>query len=71
MLIHDGEVKFIGDPQESAAMYYRLNFAIDRDRQGEELDAELSTLIDDKAARVLTARLTDEAGQTRSPSRAG
>ena len=63
MLIHDGDLKFIGDPYESAAMYYRLNFAIDRDRQSDELDAELSTVIDDKSARVLSARLIGEDGQ--------
>ncbi len=63
MLIHEGEVKFIGDPQHSAAMYYRLNFALDRDRQGAELDAELSTVIDDKGARVVRARLLDRGGQ--------
>jgi ABC-2 type transport system ATP-binding protein len=63
MLIHDGDVKFIGDPYESAAMYYRLNFAIDRDRQGDELDAELGTVVDDKSARVLSARLIGEDGR--------
>ena len=28
MLIHDGELKFIGDSEETAARYYRLNFAV-------------------------------------------
>ncbi len=27
MLIDDGEVKYIGDPDETALRYYRLNFA--------------------------------------------
>jgi ABC-type polysaccharide/polyol phosphate transport system ATPase subunit len=27
LLIHDGEQRFLGDPEEAAASYYRLNFA--------------------------------------------
>jgi ABC-2 type transport system ATP-binding protein len=27
MLIHDGELRYIGDPEETALRYYRLNFA--------------------------------------------
>lgn len=27
MLIHDGEVRYLGDPEETALRYYRLNFA--------------------------------------------
>ncbi|MEA2145215.1 MAG: type transport system ATP-binding protein, partial [Solirubrobacteraceae bacterium] len=27
LLIHDGEQRFLGDPEEAAAAYYRLNFA--------------------------------------------
>ncbi len=27
MLIHDGELRYIGDPEEAALRYYRLNFA--------------------------------------------
>src|SRR5205807_1476380 len=27
MLIHDGEVKYLGDPEEAALRYYRLNFS--------------------------------------------
>ena len=26
MLIHDGELRYIGDPEETALRYYRLNF---------------------------------------------
>ena len=63
MLIHDGDLKFIGDPHESAAMYYRLNFAIGRDRQGEDLDAELATVIDDSSVRVRRSRLLGADGQ--------
>src|SRR5205807_10115191 len=27
MLIHDGELLYLGDPEEAALRYYRLNFA--------------------------------------------
>ena len=27
MLIHDGELRYIGDPEDAALRYYRLNFA--------------------------------------------
>jgi ABC-2 type transport system ATP-binding protein len=64
MLIHDGDLKFIGDSDETAAMYYRLNFAVDREAEGSELDRQLRAAVDDHAARVVEARLTDERGQT-------
>jgi hypothetical protein len=31
MLIHDGEQRYLGDPEEAALRYYRLNFADARD----------------------------------------
>jgi ABC-2 type transport system ATP-binding protein len=64
MLVHDGELKFIGDPEETAARYYRLNFAVARDQAEDQLDAQLNAVSDDDAARVISARLTDEGGQT-------
>ena len=63
MLVHDGELKFIGDPEETAARYYRLNFAVAKDQAEDQLDAQLNAVSDDDAARVLNARLTDEDGQ--------
>ena len=33
MLLHDGELRFIGDPEDAALRYYRLNFA-DGERTG-------------------------------------
>jgi ABC-2 type transport system ATP-binding protein len=64
MLVHDGEPKFIGEAQECAAKYYRLNFAVDRNAKGEELDRELGAVPDEQTARVLSARLSDERGQS-------
>jgi ABC-2 type transport system ATP-binding protein len=63
MLVHDGELKFIGDPEETAARYYRLNFAVARDQAEDELDAQLNAVSDDDAVRVISARLTDEGGR--------
>jgi ABC-type polysaccharide/polyol phosphate transport system ATPase subunit len=63
MLIHDGEMKFIGEGQECAAKYYRLNFAVDRHQKGEELDRELNAVPDEQTARVVGATLSDERGQ--------
>jgi ABC-2 type transport system ATP-binding protein len=34
MLIHDGELRYIGDPQETALRYYRVNFAGADDTHG-------------------------------------
>jgi hypothetical protein len=57
MLIHDAELVYIGEPEEVAMRYYRLNFADgDGARRG---DAALP----DINARVVEARLEDEAGQ--------
>jgi ABC-2 type transport system ATP-binding protein len=63
MLVHDGELKFIGEARECAARYYRLNFAVDSNRTGEELDREIGAVADDRAARVVSAQLSDERGQ--------
>jgi ABC-2 type transport system ATP-binding protein len=63
MLVHDGDLKFIGEGQECAAKYYRLNFAVDRNRGGEELDRELGAVPDEQTARVVRAQLSDERGQ--------
>jgi ABC-2 type transport system ATP-binding protein len=64
MLIHDGDLKFTGDPDEATTQYYKLNFAVERDAEGEELDAQLNAVVDDRAARVLEARLLDDAGRS-------
>jgi ABC-2 type transport system ATP-binding protein len=58
MLIDEGEIKYLGDPDSTALEYYRLNFAGPKD----------DLVIDDREptvdfnARVLSATLRDEAG---------
>jgi ABC-type polysaccharide/polyol phosphate transport system ATPase subunit len=57
MLIHDSELRYIGEPDETALRYYRLNFSDDSPEfRG---DGPLP----DVNARVLDAWLEDEAGE--------
>ena len=53
LLIHDGEVRHLGDPEETALRYYRLNFAGAPSGNG---------AVPDVNVRVLDARLHDAAG---------
>jgi ABC-2 type transport system ATP-binding protein len=64
MLMHDGDLKFIGDSEETAAKYYRLNFGVDKNADSDELDRQLNAVVDDDVTRVVEARLTDEEGRT-------
>jgi ABC-type polysaccharide/polyol phosphate transport system ATPase subunit len=61
MLIHDGDLQFIGDPEDTALRYYRLNFAGAPLGRPEDEDAGPATL--DVNARVVHAGLLDEAGE--------
>jgi hypothetical protein len=51
MLIHDGEQRYLGDPEEATMRYYRLNFTGTREAGGSDPDVE-----------VLDAWLSDRAG---------
>jgi hypothetical protein len=57
MLIDDGELKFIGDPDDTALRYYRLNFA----GPHKERPGEPQPMIDFNA-KVISATLRDDAG---------
>jgi ABC-2 type transport system ATP-binding protein len=59
MLIHDGELRYVGDPEEAAARYFRLNFARPATGDGESAAAG----VPDLNARVVNARLEDQAGE--------
>ncbi|GAC1440919.1 MAG: hypothetical protein NVSMB51_20800 [Solirubrobacteraceae bacterium] len=50
MLIHDGELQYIGDPEETAVRYYRLNF------EGPAVEAEKPVTLDLNAS-ILEAKL--------------
>ena len=59
MLIHDGELRYVGDPEEAAAQYYRLNFAQPATGDGQPGAAG----VPDLNAREVEAWLEDEAGE--------
>jgi energy-coupling factor transporter ATP-binding protein EcfA2 len=59
MLIEDGEIKHIGDPDSTALEYYRLNFAGPR-RDAPLLDREPTV---DFNAKAISATLRDPAGE--------
>ncbi len=56
MLIHDGVVDYLGDPEEAALRYYRLNFA-----HGDERPAPGG--IPDVNVRLIDARLEGDSGE--------
>ncbi len=65
MVIHDGDLQYVGDPEDAAMHYYRLNFA----GSPAEADANAARPPDDTDAvvalnaRLVQARLLDEAGE--------
>ena len=59
MLIHDGEMKYIGDPEETALRYFRLNF----EGPAENLPAVEESAVPDFNARIVHAHLRDSNGQ--------
>jgi len=62
MLLHDGELRFIGGPEDAAMAYYRLNFAGPQPpEEGKPLPDKAAVM--DLNARVLQAGLRDAAGQ--------
>jgi ABC-2 type transport system ATP-binding protein len=58
MLIHDGELSYIGDPEETALRYYRMNFGTADGR-----DDGAPAAVPDVHARVVDSWLEDESGR--------
>ena len=56
MLIHDGDLRYVGDPEETALRYFRLNFS---GAGGERLPGD----IPDVNVRMIDVWLTDEHGE--------
>jgi ABC-2 type transport system ATP-binding protein len=56
MLIHDGELRYLGDPEETALRYYRLNF-------GGEDSSSPAGAVPDVNVRVIDAWLENPAGE--------
>jgi ABC-2 type transport system ATP-binding protein len=64
IVIHDAEIQHLGDPEEAAVRYYRINFSGSNTQIGEEgLPAPDKPIVPDLNARVVHARLLDGAGQ--------
>jgi ABC-2 type transport system ATP-binding protein len=57
MLIHHGDQRYLGDPEETALRYYRLNF-----EGAQSHDASGPTAVPDVNVRVIEAFLLDEHG---------
>jgi len=58
MLLHDAEIAYLGQPEEVAMRYYRLNFAEERSD-----GAGRGPALPDINARVVEARLEDDSGR--------
>jgi ABC-2 type transport system ATP-binding protein len=62
MLMEHGRVAYIGDPEETAMRYYRLNFASGDGTATDNGEGERAA-VPDINARVVHARLEDESGR--------
>jgi ABC-2 type transport system ATP-binding protein len=60
MFLREGELEYIGDPEETAMRYYRANF----ERAGRHDDWEEQAAVTDINARVVHARLLNQAGES-------
>jgi ABC-2 type transport system ATP-binding protein len=60
-LLHEGELKYVGAPEDAALRYYRLNFAQAGGADGKP-DSEHNAVLDVNV-RVVEATLRDEAGK--------
>jgi ABC-2 type transport system ATP-binding protein len=56
MVVHDGDLVFLGDTQQAAMQYYRLNFAPVSSQEGKDAVATIN-------ARLIEATLRDPSGQ--------
>jgi hypothetical protein len=58
MLLHDGDLRYLGDPEETALRYYRLNFGGETER-----GAATAGGVPDVNVRIVDAWLQNEAGK--------
>jgi ABC-type polysaccharide/polyol phosphate transport system ATPase subunit len=73
MLIHDGEQRYLGDPEEAALRYYRLNFSREVTRRRGRRRALSGGVLPGRqrhAARLLARRRAREAGGARRAGQA-
>jgi ABC-2 type transport system ATP-binding protein len=57
LLLHDGDLRYVGDPEEAALRYYRLNFG------GADAVAAGAQAVPDVNVRVVDAWLEDQRGE--------
>jgi ABC-2 type transport system ATP-binding protein len=62
MVLHDGEMQYLGDPEDAALAYYRLNFAGKATDDGKLIEPAEGAEVDING-RMVHARLLDEAGE--------
>ena len=63
MVIHDGELQYVGDPEDAALHYYRLNFAHRPTEDGEAVMApDKDSVAIEINGRAVRAQLLDDAG---------
>jgi ABC-2 type transport system ATP-binding protein len=62
MLMHEGELRFIGDPEDTAREYYRVNFGEVATEWARRNADEDITAVPNINTRLLEARLEDERG---------
>jgi ABC-type polysaccharide/polyol phosphate transport system ATPase subunit len=62
MLLHDGELQHVGDPEDTAMRYLRRNFAGPAEQDGTLADGERVPVLD-LNARVIGAHVRDEHGE--------
>jgi ABC-2 type transport system ATP-binding protein len=60
MLIHDGEQRFLGDPEEAALRYYRLNFG---GQPPDHANGSHPAAVPDVNVKLIDVWLEDQAGQ--------
>ncbi len=60
MLIHDGEQRFLGDPEEAALRYYRLNFG---GQAPDPANGSHPAAVPDVNVKLIDVWLEDQAGQ--------
>ena len=64
MLIHDGELQYVGDPEDAALRYYRLNFSgAPGERGAAGQPGAGGDAVVDLNARVIRAELRSESGE--------
>jgi ABC-2 type transport system ATP-binding protein len=64
MVLHEGDLRYVGDPEDAALRYYRLNFAHEPTGDGDGVKAPFSdSAVVEINGRAVEARLLSETGE--------